>query len=122
MKFNLALSWGVGRAAAIAPCEAVDLGLRIRPPGVLSHPGSESMHGSVYCQGEWEYQRSVLSLWDLRLYVTKDDTAGSDLAFIIFIFPFHSLKPPTTVGYYYDRKPILFVIFVRQLVLKQSWD
>ena len=46
---------------------------------------------------------------------TGSDTAGSGLAFVVLIFPLQSLTAHARVGYYYNHKPVPFLIFVRPL-------
>lgn len=90
------------------------LGLSNHAPGALSPFSSDSLRGSVYCWGLGAIRRLSpapgASGGDI-----ESDTAGSGLVFVVLIFPLQSLTAHARVGYYYDHKPVPFLIFVRPL-------
>lgn len=94
------------------------LGLSDHAPGALPPFSSDSLQGSVYCWGLGAIRRLSLAP-GASGSDTESDTAGSGLAsglaFVVLIFPLQSLTAHTRVGYYYDHKPVPFLIFVRPL-------
>lgn len=99
----------------------MDLGLGVRALGAVCYLGSESPCGSVYGR-EIGTLRHLSSAPRASGGDTESDTAGSGLAFVFLIFRLHGLKPHARVGYYYDRKPVPFMIFVRRLGGRPSWS
>ena len=90
------------------------LALNSHAPGALSPFSSDSLRGSVNC---WELGalRRLSPAPGPSGGDTESDTAGSGLAFVVLIFPLQSLTAHARAGYYYDHKPVPFLIFVKQL-------